>query len=235
MKKEYLIHSLADVVATYKAAGVNGMNQELRMMKVILSDSTLSDNVKAEMIVKGGHQHRLQCDRAKPSCALLVAAFEKSKLWTRNYAGKTFEDLYADVESEITGIGYAGQIAKYDFAKRIGAFVGIQPKDFVYLHSGALIGAQRLLNNPTMKEGRYPTAWFTTFFPTLNAMEIEDILCVFHDIYGPGGIVIRYFFDVPPSTLPCHIFWPDDKTKIMVNPILKKNNLPTLKIKLKKP
>lgn len=235
MKKEYQINSLADVISTYNAAGINGMNQELSMMRVLLRDVSLSDHIKAEMIVKGGHQHRLQCAKAKPAAAALVSAIEKTKLWTKNYASKTFEDLYADVESAITGIGYAGQIAKYDFAKRIGTVVGVQPTDYVYLHSGALIGAQRLLNIPSLKEGRYPVTMFTSFFPTLNAMEIEDILCVFHDIFAPGGIVIRYFFDDPPSILPCHIFWLDNQTKRKVNSILKNNNLPTLKIKFKKP
>ena len=59
-------------------------------------------------------------------------------------------------------------------------------------------------------------------------MEIEDILCVFHNIYDCGGVTIRCFFD-DSLTLACHSFFPSKNTKGLVNNVLKKNNLPIIK------
>lgn len=240
MKKEYHIHNLNDIISAYTAqkningklqdiGGRRGMTTELEIMKAVLS-SSLPDSKKAEMIVVGGHQHRLQCKKAAASKAHLIKTIENGKIWKKNYIGKTFEDLYNDIDLILkkNNCNYAGQITKYDFAKRIGIFVNCLPKSFVYLHSGSLIGAQRLLGNSNLKEGKYPIGLFSKYFPSLNAMEIEDILCVFHNIYDKGGIVIRYYFD--DNTTPnCHLFWPKLLTKTAVNKVLIKNNLPTIK------
>lgn len=242
MKIEYQIHDLNDVVCAYTAqknvngvltdvGGRRGMTIELQIMKVVLSapTSAISNKQKAEMILVGGHQHRLQCHKAQNAKNRLIATLEKSLLWIK-FKGSSFEDLYKDVDTVLKNnkCTYAGQITKYDIAKRIGAFVGHKPQKFVYLHSGALIGARRLFGNPNLKEGVYPLGMFRKYFQSLDAMEIEDILCVFHNIYDNGGIVIRYFFD--DNTTPnCHMFWPKQPTKTAVNKVLIKNNLPTIK------
>ncbi len=240
MKTEYKIHNLNDVISAYTAqriingklqdvGGRRGMTTELEIMKAVLS-SSLPDSNKAEMIVVGGHQHRLQCNKAIAAKTLLISTMENGKIWKNNYNGKTFEDLYDDIDNlfKNNNCTYAGQITKYDFAKRIGIFVNCLPTSFVYLHSGALIGAQRLLGNLNLKEGKYPIGLFSTYFPSLNAMEIEDILCVFHNIYDCGGVTIRCFFD-DSLTLACHSFFPSKNTKGLVNNVLKKNNLPIIK------
>ena len=240
MKTEYKIHNLSDVINAYTAQKViNGklqdiggrrdMTTELEIMKAVLS-SSLSDSQKAEMIVVGGHQHRLQCTKAAAAKTLLVKTMEKGKLWKNSYTGKTFEDLYDDIENllKTNNCTYAGKITKYDFAKRIGVFVNCLPNSFVYLHSGALIGAQRLLGVFNLKEGKYPIGLFSKYFSSLNAMEIEDILCVFHNIYDCGGVTIRHFFD-DSITLACHAFFPSPGTKNDVNNVLIKNNLPIIK------
>ena len=242
-KIEFVIRKFDDISTAYHLHAGHGMRLELRIINAILA-SSLSNADKAEMVLMGGHQHRLQTAKAYQSRRLMISKIETAALWTCNYAGKTFEDLYQDVEHTIAGCKYAGQMTKYDIAKRIGTVVGLQPTNYVYLHGGTLEGARRLLGNRSMKEGCYDVANFKPYFPTLKAMEIEDVLCIFHDAFGaatpaqinaskgnivPPGIAIRYWFDNPNAIIACHAFRPQDAVKRRVNAVLKKANLPTLK------
>ena len=92
---------------------------------------------------------------------------------------KSFDDLMTIIESEKSdGIG---ELAIYDTATRIGAYLNLFP-DRVYLHSGTRKGARNLLGQ--LKGKKYLAL---DDFPKemqqhgLTASEIEDILCIFKD------------------------------------------------------
>jgi hypothetical protein len=117
------------------------------------------------------HQRRL-----KSSTLLLV----KEKLLNEYYAiqiAKDFDTLYDIVKSaRVTGYG---ELAIYDAALRLGAFLNIFPTE-VYLHAGTTIGAKKLLSNKPSKHTIKIENLPEEFHP-LTAYEIEDLLCIFKD------------------------------------------------------
>lgn len=104
-------------------------------------------------------------------------------LASANLVGFTgsFEDLYDYVE--LLGIT-KGRLLLYDLTRRIGACLGIYPKNFVYLQCGSLAGATILHNKgyitlPNPCGFRVPTAVFASVFPGIDSMDIENILCIY--------------------------------------------------------
>jgi hypothetical protein len=96
---------------------------------------------------------------------------------------KTFEQLYDIVaEASPKGIGY---MSKYAVSERIGAYLGIKPEHFLYVHAGPLKGWKRL-NGTRAKEGRVPV---TDLPPPLRRIElyhVENLLCEYHELLHPG-------------------------------------------------
>ena len=67
-----------------------------------------------------------------------------------------------------------GELAVYDIACRIGAFLGFRP-DRVYLHAGTREGARALgLRGASVRKIDLPGA-----FGCLSPAEIEDCLCIY--------------------------------------------------------
>lgn len=101
-----------------------------------------------------------------------------------NFVGFTgdFEDLYKYAESlHIT----KGRLLLYDLTLRIGACLGIYPKDYVYLHRGSLAGATILhqkgcINLPNPCGFRVPISVFAGIFSGISSMDIENILCIYN-------------------------------------------------------
>lgn len=96
----------------------------------------------------------------------------------------TFEELYTEVGKVL---GHMTDLLYYDVTLRIGAVYGIFPKDNVYLHAGALDGANALKQNlyPQLK-GKTPRVKLSEIVgvvPELQgftAYDIEHFLCVNH-------------------------------------------------------
>lgn len=93
---------------------------------------------------------------------------------------RNFEELHSKVGETIGGLHGIGELAVYDTAHRIGAFLGIEPAH-VYLHRGARAGARSLglgRGSSTLQVSELPTE-----FNRLAPQEIEDCLCLFrHDL-----------------------------------------------------
>ena len=91
-----------------------------------------------------------------------------------------FEDLIRIVRtSRVYGIG---ELAIYDTAVRIGAFLDIWP-DKIYLHAGAKIGALALnpnLLNDIISKDDLPPDFRTS---DLSCYELEDILCIYKKMF----------------------------------------------------
>jgi hypothetical protein len=93
-------------------------------------------------------------------------------------ACSSFHELLQMVDDAIRSIRGIGELAVYDTAHRIGAYLRLEPPK-VYLHAGTRIGARALgLGKGTNKLeiDELPAA-----FHRLTAGEIEDCLCIYKD------------------------------------------------------
>ena len=96
----------------------------------------------------------------------------------------TFEELYTEV-GEV--LGHMTDLLHYDVTLRIAAVYGIFPKDNVYLHAGALKGANALKRHhyPQLKVNtpRVKLSDIVNEIPELQgftAYDVEHFLCVNH-------------------------------------------------------
>lgn len=95
----------------------------------------------------------------------------------------TFEELYKEVGRVL---GPMTDLLHYDITLRIGAVNGIRPKDYVYLHAGALKGAYALkqhypqlkVDTPCVKLSEF--VGIATELQGFTAYDVEHFLCVNH-------------------------------------------------------
>ena len=92
-----------------------------------------------------------------------------------------FEVLHERVAALIGDIRGIGDLAVYDTALRIGARLGLTPGR-VYLHSGTRIGARRLglrSDVASLSVDEVPLQ-----LRQLTPREIEDVLCIYKDVFS---------------------------------------------------
>lgn len=89
-----------------------------------------------------------------------------------------FEQLFQCVQATIGSIRGIGDLAVYDAALRIGAFLGKLPER-VYLQRGACVGARALGLDASQRS--LPMDVFPAEFRRLQAWEVEDVLCIYAD------------------------------------------------------
>lgn len=101
-----------------------------------------------------------------------------------------FEDLYQRVKNAIYPISGIGLLVVYDIALRIGCSLcpRIIPQKYVYLHgygSRVYTSANAILHTNIKKQygtiDAIDVAHLQPYFPCYSAMEIEDLLCIYHD------------------------------------------------------
>ena len=115
------------------------------------------------------HQYRLKhSDLQDFSELLLLLEVQIAKT-------KTFDELFLIISK--TSIKGIGELAKYDTATRIAAFLKLTPEK-IYLHAGTKKGAKNLLNKrittKTISKNELPN-----IFHSLSCAEIEDVLCIY--------------------------------------------------------
>lgn len=89
-------------------------------------------------------------------------------------ACQSFDELHRAVRDWIGDLHGIGELAVYDIACRIGAFLGLRP-ELVYLHAGTREGARALeLRGATVRKADLPRA-----FLRLSPAQIEDCLCIY--------------------------------------------------------
>lgn len=118
------------------------------------------------------HQYRLNkisTEKFYSQCLSNLSSFKKIK---------TFHELMELLDRlKVTGIG---ELAVYDTATRIGAYLNIFP-DRVYLHRGTREGAKKLLGSitkPYLLKSDLPKEFQSK---NITYSEIEDILCIYKD------------------------------------------------------
>lgn len=147
------------------------------------ANSSFDNRRKAEILLMGGHQWHLKMHSTQQGH--IIEKLAETKLWERD--DLNFEEIYMAVVEAIGGIRYAGELTLYDVAKRIGSCCGREPEQ-VYLHSGARIGAKRLLGIERLSYNKLSVDVFRNYFPTLSALHIENILCIFKSYFKKGAI-----------------------------------------------
>ena len=156
------------------------------------------DNL-AKTCVIGNHQHRIS-SKAKGN-AMVIIKNNLPIIFKSTFP--TFEDLHKFVNGLIGGIHNIGLLTVYDVSLRIGHLFSkpIYPQKILYLNSGAMTGARKLLNGRILK----PTELFVDFFSYPEAQSVvgiqdlqalpnclvEDFLCVMHRYLdaGPRGLI----------------------------------------------
>lgn len=125
---------------------------------------------------KHSHQYRL--------VRKAMITFEEKALLIKEKLVKAddFHVLYKllkNLEVKSKGIG---EMLTYDAAERIGQYLKLTPQK-VYLHAGTRVGAEKLLgkiNAEYIKKEQLPEPLGNS---TLSCSEIEDILCMYHDMF----------------------------------------------------
>lgn len=141
---------------------ITSVEQMKRGMKVLLNNE---------------HQYRTR----KETKVRLAQALEDHRL--QIIPSLNFEDLYAELGRLL---GHMTDLLHYDITLRIGAVNGILPKDYVYLHAGALKGANALKRcYPQLKveTSRVRLSDIVDVVPELQgftAYDVEHFLCVYH-------------------------------------------------------
>jgi hypothetical protein len=96
---------------------------------------------------------------------------------------KTFEDIYGVVEAtQVWGIG---RMSVYAISERIGAYLGIKPQAYLYLHVGPLEGWKRLMGYEP-RDGRVAVSVLPKPFRTIELYHVENLLCEYRELLHSG-------------------------------------------------
>lgn len=85
-----------------------------------------------------------------------------------------FQTLYGWIKSIVDCVKGLGLTTTYDVSRRLGAWLGLEPY-FVYLHTGAAIGAKKL----GIQGEVVPLNSFPKEIQLLGAMHAENFLCIY--------------------------------------------------------
>ena len=116
------------------------------------------------------HQRRLRVPTLEEARRRLQKATSRLK------RARDFDHLHRLVKEEIGPMHGIGELMVYDTALRIGAKLGLKPRQ-VYLHSGTRQGARRL--GLCWRRPYLSVACFPPQFRELAPHEIEDCVCIF--------------------------------------------------------
>lgn len=153
------------------------------------------------MCVRGlyttGHQKRVKEDAIDEAVEkLMIYKFrdynrgQECRLVTGNRVYNKFvdfEELYEAVRQLIGNINGIGYVTLYDTARRLGYLLSepIFPVAYVYLHYNKVNKAAESILNRRLQY-REPATSFVCGFGTFPSICIEDILCIFSDVFIKG-------------------------------------------------
>lgn len=135
----------------------------------------LAEAIDASLGLRDGdkiHDHQYRVGRKALSAAQSRLRRVKAEISTT----RDFDKLHLIVERETHDVPRFGELATYDVAQRIGAFLKLAPEQ-VYLHAGTRDGAKAF----GVTGDRVAKSAFPKPLQELSAQEIEDFLCIFAD------------------------------------------------------
>ena len=148
-----------------------------REMCYYLHQPSLEDAIRAAALscLPNGKRHPHQ--RRIPGQVLQKAERRLQAIAEQLRAANSFVELYRRIEHRLGTVRGIGDLAIYDIAHRIGAFLGLEP-DAVYLHAGTREGARALnLSGKAIDVSVLPVE-----LQKLSAAEAEDCLCIYKDL-----------------------------------------------------
>lgn len=169
--------SLREIVEDYIRCFRDLAEQEQRYFAQGERHDAMSRAALAEVELDGRtlrHTHQYRIPRKQLEAA-------RDRLLTADLALVSFDELHQRVEQTIGSIERIGELAVYDTALRVGAFLGIEP-ELVYLHRGTRDGARALVlgrGRTSLRVDELPAE-----FSRLRPYEIEDCLCIYKSELG---------------------------------------------------
>ena len=146
------------------------MRQFLRLYEL---RKTLSEAITKAVLGNHPHQHCL----SKKKLSQVETQLQACESSIHN--ALNFEELYAIVARSVRPPFKHANLLVYDLSLRIGAYKKFRPT-YVYIHSGALVGAQYVLNTKRIPF-RIQVSDLPAKFAALDPHEIEDCLCRYKD------------------------------------------------------
>lgn len=175
--RDFELKGYAKELSRYgKAVYVRGLRVRDLDGRKITSVEQMKKGMK--VFLNNEHQYRTR----KETKVILPQALEELRL--QIYPAMTFEELYTEVGKVL---GSITDLLHYDITLRIGAVKGILPKDFVYLHAGALEGANGLKRCYPQLKIKTPRVKLSDIVDVVQALQgftaydVEHFLCVNHE------------------------------------------------------
>jgi hypothetical protein len=135
---------------------------------------SLRDAIREAALCRMADGKRHPHQRRIPGYVLAKAEQALQRRAVRLAEAGSFDDLHTEVFAAIGCIRGIGDLAIYDIAHRIGAYLKLEPA-LVYLHAGTRDGARVLgLSGKSVSPGQLPTE-----LQVLTAAELEDCLCIY--------------------------------------------------------
>jgi len=147
-----------------------------RDVRYYMIQRSLEDAIREAALSRlpGGRRHPHQ--RRIPLSVLQAAERRLQAIGAQLRAAKSFAELHDIIDRHIKPIRGIGELAVYDIAHRIGAYLRHAP-EAVYLHAGTREGARALnFAGKTIDVSELPAG-----LRKLSAAEIEDCLCIYKD------------------------------------------------------
>lgn len=141
-------------------------------LKSAVESAALAQGLVGEELHPGKHPHQWRL----PHAALREARVRLMRRLPEIQRCRSFNDLHDLLLEVVAGVDGLGELYAYDTAARIGARLGLAPKQ-VYLHRGTREGARNLGFEPTRKAVRRNE--LPVELRALPADEIENLLCIY--------------------------------------------------------
>jgi len=171
--RDHGLRSFAEIVAHYVAENRPKAENERRWFRI---QRKIHDAVRLAGLASGPNGKRFRHQYRIPRRVLEKASRALLRNLRRLGHSPSFEYLLEQVQDIIARIPGIGPLTVYDTALRIGARLGLSPKQ-VYLHAGTLHGAAAL-----GLEGNRTLVSLSDLPPPLDqltAEEAEDVLCIY--------------------------------------------------------
>jgi hypothetical protein len=187
--------SLTESVAHYIAEVAPRRRTAARFYE---SQSTLVDVIRVAARAEDARGKRLSHQRRIPRSSRLSLEAGLLRQRRRIKKASSFEALHEVVAEVAKSIRSIGPLTVYDTALRVGAWLRLEPA-VVFLHAGTRIGARRLgldVSSGTLSPKALPPA-----FDALRPDEVEDVLCIYKDVFGHTMGARRRRDCLPPAAL----------------------------------
>jgi hypothetical protein len=165
--------NFAAIVKDYTSRHRENARREVRYYMI---QRSLADAIRQAALSRlpSGKRHPHQ--RRIPLHVLQAAERRLQAIAAQLQASTSFAELHGLIERQIKPIRGIGDLAIYDIAHRIGAYLRHAP-EAVYLHAGTREGAHALnFAGKTIDVRELPPG-----LRKLSAAEIEDCLCIYKD------------------------------------------------------